>query len=157
MNKQILKQIMVWFLSVIVVGGLFYPLLGYLVVSMMLFFFILSYFRGRYWCSHLCPRGAFLDLVLRRFSLKKKLPRFFTSKKVKWTIFTLIIGLFVFQLVSSPRNPSAIGFVFVRMCLVTTIISVLLGIPLTERAWCAICPMGTLQTTIRTLNKKDKK
>jgi len=148
MNRKILQSIMIWLLPVIVIGGLFFPLLGFLVFFMMLFFLTLSYFKGRFWCSHLCPRGAFLDLILSKFSLRKKIPRIFLSTWFKWLFLAAFMAFFVLQLVVSPKNPVAVGFVFVRMCLITTIIAIILGIPLKERAWCAICPMGTLQTKI---------
>ena len=142
---------MLWFLPVIVIGGLFFPLLGYLVFFMMLFFLTLSYFKGRFWCSHLCPRGAFLDLILSRFNLHNRIPKIFLKSWFKWLFFTVFMGFFILQLIIYPKNPVAIGFVFVRMCIITTIIAVILGMPIRERAWCAICPMGTLQTKINSL------
>lgn len=148
---------MIWLLPVIVIGGLFYPPLGYLVAVMMVFFLTLSYFRGRYWCSNLCPRGAFLDLVLSRFSLKRKFPHLFASNTFRWTVFFLFMVFFAVQLITSERTFYAIGFVFVRMCLLTTIISVILGVPIHYRAWCSFCPMGTLQTKIAVLGKGKKK
>ena len=151
MNRKILQSIMLWFLPVIVIGGLFFPLLGYIVFFMMLFFLTLSYFKGRFWCSHLCPRGAFLDLILSRFSLHNKIPKIFLKLWFKWLFFAVFMGFFISQLIISPKNPVAIGFVFVRMCIITTIIAITLGIPLRPRAWCAICPMGTLQTKISSL------
>jgi polyferredoxin len=145
---------MIWFLPVIVIGGLFFPLLGFLVFFMMLFFLTLSYFKGRFWCSHLCPRGAFLDLILRKFSLRKKIPKILLSARFKWLFLVVFMAFFVSQLIISPKNPVAIGFVFVRMCIITTIIAIILGIPLRERAWCAICPMGTLQSKIGTIKNR---
>jgi polyferredoxin len=155
MDKKILLQsLMLWFLPVIVIGGLFIPILGYLVFFMMLFFLPFSYFRGRFWCSHLCPRGAFLDLILSKFSLRKKIPKIFLTQKFKWLFFVLFMAFFVFQLIVSPKNIVAIGFVFVKMCLITTIIAIILGVSLRERAWCAMCPMGTLQSKIGSFRKK---
>lgn len=148
---------MIWFLPIIVIGGLFYPPLGYLVAIMMIFFTILSYFRGRYWCSNLCPRGAFLDIVLSKFSLKRKFPSLFISNTFRWTVFFLFMIFFIFQLVTAEKTFYAIGFVFVRMCILTTIISVVIGIPIHHRAWCSFCPMGTLQTKIATVGKSRRK
>ncbi|MDD4955420.1 MAG: 4Fe-4S binding protein [Candidatus Omnitrophica bacterium] len=146
MNTRIILQaIMVWFL----------PLLGYLVFFMMLFFLSLSYFKGRFWCSRLCPRGAFLDLILSKFSLRNKIPKIFLKFWFKWLFFALFMAFFVLQLILSQKTPVAIGFVFVRMCIITTIIAVILGIPLRERSWCAICPMGTLQAKIGSLKRHN--
>lgn len=145
---------MIWFLPIIVIGGLFWPLLGYLVFFMMLFFLPLSYFKGRYWCANLCPRGAFLDIVLTKFSLKRKIPGLVLSNTFKWTVFILFMVFFISQLILSDKTVYAIGFVFVRMCLITTIISIAIGIPVRPRAWCTFCPMGFLQGKIRLINNR---
>lgn len=155
--RKISQLIMVWFLPLIIFGGIFFPLLGYIVFFMMMFMLVLSYFKNRFWCWHLCPRGAFLDLFLVKFSRKNKYPKIFSSIKFRWAFFVLFMAFFVFQLVISPKNLYAIGFVFVRMCLITTLIAIVLGIFLLERAWCAICPMGTLQNRVSQLNKKMPK
>ncbi|MCF7908479.1 MAG: 4Fe-4S binding protein [Candidatus Omnitrophica bacterium] len=156
MGKKVkLSQlIMVWFLPLIIVGGLFFPLLGYLVLLMMIFLLSLSYFKGRFWCSHLCPRGAFLDLALSRVSRKAQLPRIFASQKFRWGVFAIFMIFFASQLFVVERNVYSLGFVFVRMCLVTTLIAIFIGIPFQARTWCAVCPMGTLQTKIRLLNRR---
>lgn len=147
---------MLWLLPLVTIGGLFFPLLGYLVFFMMLFFLALSYFKGRFWCSHLCPRGAFLDVVLSKFSLRNKIPKVFLRAGFKWAFFIIFMGFFIFQLAVCPKTFAAIGFVFVRMCIVTTIIAIILGVPLRERAWCAICPMGTLQAKIGASKHRKK-
>jgi ferredoxin-type protein NapH len=148
---------MIWFLPLIIIGGLFIPLLGYLVLLMMVFFLILSYFRGRYWCAHLCPRGSFLDLALSKLSLKRKMPRFLSNRTFRWTVVVLFMAFFVFQLVGAPKTVAGIGFVFVRMCLLTTLLSVVLGVPIHHRTWCTFCPMGTLQGRLGTLRMKKAK
>lgn len=98
-----------------------------------------------------------MDLILSKFSLRKKIPKIFLSAWFKWLFLAVFMAFFISQLIISPKNPAAIGFVFVRMCIITTIIAVILGIPLKERAWCAICPMGTLQTKIGSLKHSKNK
>ena len=95
-----------------------------------------------------------MDLILRKFSLRKKIPKILLSARFKWLFLVVFMAFFVSQLIISPKNPVAIGFVFVRMCIITTIIAIILGIPLRERAWCAICPMGTLQSKIGTIKNR---
>ena len=153
MEEEIKKtqKVMIWFLPVILVGGLFVPVLGYIVAVMMITLLGLSCFKGRYWCSHLCPRGAFLDIALSKMSRKRRIPRLFRVPWFKWTIVVGFIGFFICQLVVSPKTVGAIGFVFVRMCIITTLASIFLGIPIHHRAWCSFCPMGTLQTQIAKL------
>ncbi len=142
------QLIMIWFLPLIVVGGLFFPLLGYIVLAMMIFFLTLSAFKGRYWCGHLCPRGAFLDIVLSKASRNKSFPKFFPTKWFRWLMLISFMGFFIYRIVRVGGSLFAIGAVFVSMCLITTIISIVLGVATKYRGWCVICPMGTLQDKI---------
>jgi ferredoxin-type protein NapH len=148
------QLIMIWFLPLIVIGGLFYPLLGYFVIVMMAVFLILSIFRGRYWCWNLCPRGAFLDIVLSKVSLNKPLPKSFVKQWFRWVIFALFMSFIIFRIVRTGGNLIAIGSVFVVMCILTTIISIVLGVLTKHRGWCVICPMGMLQEKIGKVSHK---
>ena len=99
MDKKLSQSIMVWLMPVIIVGGMFFAPLGYIVFLMMLFFLTHAYFKGRFWCSHLCPRGAFLDLVLSRLSLKNKIPVFFHKSIVRWSVFGVFMLFFILQFI----------------------------------------------------------
>ena len=148
---------MIWFLPVIVIGGLFYPLLGYFVLAMMAFFLPLALFKGRYWCWNLCPRGAFLDIVMSKFSANKPLPKVFLKPWFRWLIFVLFISFLIIRLIRSNGNLIVIGAIFVLMCLVTTIFSIIIGISRKHRGWCMICPMGTAQDALgKVLRAKTK-
>lgn len=144
---------MVWFLPLIVIGGLFYPLLGYVVVAMMVFFLTLAFFAGRYWCWNLCPRGAFLDMVVAKISMNKPLPRIFAKPWFRWLVFVALMSFVVYRIIRTGGNLIMIGFVFVGMCLLTTIISIVLGVTSKHRGWCAVCPMGFLQEKISKLKR----
>lgn len=150
------QLITVWLLPIIVIGGLFYPVLGYLVVAMMASLLVLSFFKGRYWCWHICPRGAFLDIVMAKCSRKKPLPKFCGRDWFRWLVLALMMGFLIVRLIQSGGTLIAIGLVFVLMCLITTIISIVLGIVTKHRGWCVICPMGTLQDKIYQVSKKEK-
>lgn len=151
------QYIMVWFLPVIVIGGLFIPALGYLVVAMMAALIVMSFFRGRYWCGHLCPRGAFLDIVLSKISIHRPLPKIFVTQGFRWAVFIIFMSFLIFRIMRTGGNIMAIGSVFVGMCILTTVISIILGIPTKHRGWCAICPMGTLQEKIGKISAKQKR
>jgi len=151
------QLIMIWFLPLIVIGGLFIPILGYLVVAMMAFFLVLSFFKGRFWCWNLCPRGAFLDIVISKISHNKPVSKIFAKQWFRWLIFAAFISFLIYRIISVGGNFIAIGSVFVVMCLLTTLISIVLGITLKHRSWCAICPMGTLQQKIGTIARPSKK
>jgi len=148
------QLIMVWLLPLIVIGGLFVPILGYLVVGMMAFLITMSFFKGRYWCWHLCPRGAFLDLGMSKLSPGKSLPRLFTKQGFRWMIVVLFMTFLAYRIVQSGGDLIAMGSIFVSMCLITTIIAIILALLMRHRAWCAICPMGTLQEKIGKSRKK---
>jgi ferredoxin-type protein NapH len=143
------QKAMVWFLPLIVIGGLFYPLLGYVAVAMMAALLTLSIFRGRYWCWNLCPRGAFLDGVLSKVSRQKPLPRVFAKSWFRWLVFSLLMVFLIFRIIRTGGNLIAIGSVFVGMCVLTTTIAIILGVLTKPRGWCAICPMGTLQDKLK--------
>ncbi len=139
---------MIWLLPLIVMGGLFLPLLGYLVLAMMAVLLIISFFKARYWCWYLCPRGAFLDLVISKISVNKPLPKIFAKQWFRWTVFFVFMAFLAFRIKQAGWSLVAVGVVFVSMCIITTVISVILGVLTRHRGWCAICPMGTLQDTI---------
>lgn len=142
------QLIMVWFLPLVVIGGFFYPMLGYLVLLAILSMLILSIFKARYWCWNFCPRGSFLDLGLSKISRNKAIPRVFIKPWFRWTLFVLIMSSFTFQIIRTGGSIGAIGLIFVIMCAVSTIIAIILGIATKHRAWCMICPMGLLQEKI---------
>jgi len=151
------QLIMVWFLPLVVIGGFFYPMLGYLVLAAILFMLALSIFKARYWCWNFCPRGSFLDLGLSKISRNKAIPKIFTKQWFRWLVFTLIMSLFAFQIIRTGGNIMLIGFVFVIMCAVSTVIATILGIITKHRAWCMICPMGLLQEKIGRIKNRGHK
>ena len=157
MDRKKVQSLTVWLLPVIVIGGLFYPWLGYLVVAMMAGLLTLSVFRGRFWCWNICPRGAFLDLVMPQFSRHKPVPRIFTRMRFRWLVFIALMGFLVARLLQTGGSAQAIGAVFVSMCLITTIIAAIIGHFTKPRGWCMICPMGTLQEQLGALSQGHKK
>lgn len=153
-NKKYLQQIMIWFLPLIVFGGILWPVLGFLVFLMMIFFLILSYFKARFWCAYLCPRGAFLDMIISRVSRQKKPPMIFHRRWFRLLFFLVFIPFVIFQFGAETKDLKSFGFIFVRMCLITTFVAIILGIFIHQRSWCLFCPMGFLQENIHRLNKK---
>jgi len=154
--RKPMRWVMIWLLPIIVIGGFLYPLLGYLVVAMVGVMLPLSYFHKRYWCTHLCPRGSLLDLALARLARGRRVPRLFTNRKFRWGVFFAFMALLTVCIVRSGGMLLGVGSVFVTMCLITTAISVILGIQTRRRAWCAICPMGTLQEKIWALSHRRR-
>lgn len=95
------QWIMIWFYPLIAIGGLFYPLLGYLMLVMMLFLIIYSYFKARYWCGNLCPRGAFLDIVMPHLTIDRPYPRVFTRRWFRWGVFGLFMSVFISRMIAA--------------------------------------------------------
>ena len=147
-KRKRIQLIMWWLLPIIIFGGIFWPYIGYLVLAMMLFFFVLSAFKGRYWCGWFCPRGSFLERVLIYISRNRIVPSFFKDAKFRWMVFCILISFMGLRLIQSGGAPEKIGFVFVTMCIITTVIAIPLGIIFKPRIWCVFCPMGTLQGKI---------
>ena len=150
------QVIMIWLLPLIVIGGLFFPILGYLVIGMMIFLLALSFFKSRYWCWNLCPRGAFLDIVISKMSRNKPVPKIFTKPWFRWAIVVSFVIFLVFRIKTTGGSLLLIGAVFVSMCLITTLISIIIGALTKNRGWCIICPMGTLQSYIGSKNTQKK-
>jgi polyferredoxin len=151
------QLIMLWLLPIIVIGGFFYPYLGYVVMAMMVFLLVMSYFKNRYWCWNFCPRGAFLDLVVSPLSRNEKIPRLFFNKKFRLLVLIVVMAGLILRLVSAGGSIKAIGLIFVSMCLVTTIAALVLGLFFSKRAWCSFCPMGYLQEEMHRFGKSKKR
>jgi len=149
--------ISLWFLPLILIGGLFVPWLGYLVLGMMMFFLPLSFFKARWWCWNLCPRGAFLDIVLARFSRAEPVPKLLTSAWFRWTALVMMMSFLVWRLVSAQFQPLAVAVIFVVMCWVTTLIAIVLGLIYKQRCWCMFCPMGFFQENLGRVGQRSNK
>jgi ferredoxin-type protein NapH len=131
-------------LPLVVAGGWFYPLLGFLLIGCMLGALGIAVFKGRMWCDWMCPRGSFYDLFLDRFSRKKKIPAIFRSKGLRTAVIIMLFAVLGAQIYFAWPDPSGIGLAFVIVLTVTTSIGVALGILIHPRIWCHICPMGTI-------------
>lgn len=147
-RRKKIQMIMWLLLPIIVIGGLFVPYLGFFVLAMMLFLLTLSFFRGRYWCGWICPRGSFLDRIISKISLNREIPSFLKDIKFRIAVMILLMGFMIFRLIQTEGILQKIGLVFVAMCLITSVIAIPLGIIFRPRTWCAFCPMGTLQGLI---------
>ncbi len=148
-EKQIKLHILIQWLLVpiviIVIGlGWKYYWLGFIVPVVMLIGMLSPLLnRGRYVCGNWCPRGAFYDRILRRFSRELKIPNFLRNAKFRWLVFGVIFGIFFWQVWRQPFIAENLGHIFWLMCTVTTAIGVGLGIFFSHRTWCAFCPVGT--------------
>ena len=131
--------------SLILLGWAF-PLLGTATIALLLGAVLLG--QRRIWCSSLCPRGSFLDLVAAKLSPSRPIPRFLLNRRVWLAGFALFLSAFLGQLLWTLRtagpDPAALGLIAWRMCLVSSLVALPLALWRHQRAWCAVCPMGRI-------------
>ena len=139
------QLIMAVLLPVVIVGGYFYPMLGFIVLGLITIFMILASKRGRFYCGWLCPMGAFHERLLSKVSFKNKIPLFIKSNWFRWVLFSLMMGLMFSRLLMAWGDAKAVGAVFRLMWIVSTGLAIGLGIYYKPRTWCAVCPMGSFQ------------
>jgi ferredoxin-type protein NapH len=119
---------------IVCIGGSWYPKLGYFLLLVFASLLIISPFRGRWFCGNLCPRGSFNDFWLGRISRKVAIPAVFKSLWVRVPIFVAMMAFMIIRIISTQGAVDKIGMVFVAMCIITTLISILFGISIAPRA-----------------------
>jgi polyferredoxin len=142
------------FLSILLVvglavGGYFVPELGLGVIALILFALLTNMRSSRSFCAGFCPNGRSLSVVFKRTSKHKKLPSFLASREFRRMLCALMMFCVISLLARSNGSLAAIGKVFWAIYLASIGISTIAGLLWKPRAWCAFCPMGTLQDTIK--------
>ncbi|WMJ89936.1 4Fe-4S binding protein [Anaerocolumna sp. MB42-C2] len=115
-----------------------------------------SFFKGRFWCGNLCPRGNFYDNVVIKISRNKKVPEFLKSVFFRAFMVVFMMTMFVLGIKNNWGNPYGIGMVFYRLIVITTIAGVMLSLLYNHRTWCHFCPMGTLASLVAGFRKSKK-
>lgn len=132
-------------LPLVLAGGWFYPPLGFLLFGCMIGAVALALHRGsRAWCDWMCPRGSFYDLALSKISPKRRIPGLLKTKIFRIGMLGMITLVLGGQLYLARGDFNQMGLALVRVLTVTTSIGILLAVVYHPRAWCHICPMGTL-------------
>lgn len=131
-------------LPLVLVGGWFYPQLGFFLLICMVGSLSIAWKKGRKWCDWSCPRGAFYDVFLSKLSIRKTIPSFIKSNWFRSIILGSLMIALTIQVYFAWGDFNAVGLAFVRVLTITTVAGIILGIFFQERAWCHICPMGTL-------------
>lgn len=132
----------------VVVGGWFYPLLGFFIPFCMLVGMGIGLFRGRQWCNWLCPRGAFLDATTERISPRRVIPRFVKGFPLRAAVVAFLAAMMMVQIIRRWPDPSAIGMFFVVMLTLTTLLALVLAVTVHPRTWCSVCPIGSLANLV---------
>lgn len=129
---------------IVLIGGWFYPLLGYFIPACMLLGIGIGIFKGRKWCDWLCPRGSFFDVFIKPVSQKRKIPKFFKGLPLRIGFLSFLVLLMTIQLIRRWPNPYKIGMFFALLLTVTTILGLILAFVFHQRTWCCFCPIGSL-------------
>ena len=160
-SKRIVFRSVVWvMLPTTILVGWFYPILGFMVLFCMFSGITIAFFKGKFWCAWLCPRGSFLDKFIGPLSLKKSRNGFFQTNVLRITILVPLMSLTILQIYRVWPNINNIGTIMVLLLSATTLVALLLGFFMHPRSWCTICPVGTVSGWIsdnRNKKKKNKK
>jgi polyferredoxin len=144
-NRKKIQFVTGAILPFMLIAGVFFPYIGLVVMLMMAGFLILSLFKGRFWCGYICPRGSFLERYFSRFSLNRPIPAWLKSSPFKYTVLGFMLVFMTVNLMMAWDSLASIGSVFIRLCIQTSLIAVVLGYIFRPRTWCTFCPMGLLQ------------
>jgi len=144
-NRKQIQWIMALFVPLVVIGGAFWPMLGWIIVGMIAVFLVLTWFRGRYFCGWFCALGSVFERVVARVSRNREMLPLFRARWFRWLLFGLMMGLLGSRLVMSEGDPEKIGAAFRMMWIVSLGFATFFGIVYKPRTWCAVCPMGTMQ------------
>ena len=151
-----LQPYMFWLFLIFLGVGVFYPAVGVAALICMLAPVGVAFWRGRWWCGNLCPRGSFYDQVLRRVSPQKRTPAFFRHPWFRAAMVLFLLGMFSRQLWLAWGDITAVGMVFLLLIGVTTLAAVLLGLVFNSRTWCNFCPMGTLAMLVTRWHRRNQ-
>lgn len=144
-KRHLIQWCLLWIVIVTLAFGWKYPVFGFSVPLVMMIGMIGGFFRGRYVCGNVCPRGSFFDRMLVKVSPNKPVPAFFKNMIFRWILFAALMGFMLYRVSQNSTSWQHWGRVFWVMCLVTTGIALVLAFFTRSRAWCALCPMGTMQ------------
>lgn len=146
------RRLRQWLLSSVLIVtvslGWKYPWLGFSVPLAMIAGITGGLVRGRYVCGNLCPRGSFFDRFIATIAPGSTIPASLRRMPLRWGIFTLLTSFLIWRLVDGPVELNHWGVVFWSVCAITTAVGVVLAFTIHPRAWCALCPVGTLSNVI---------
>jgi len=142
---RLFKQaIMTVVFLIILIGGWWFPLLGYLIPLCVLLGILIAISKGRKWCDWLCPRGSFYDFLIKPFTPRKDIPAFFKGYPLRIGFLTFFMVMVTTQLILRWPDPIKIGAFFITLLTITTGIGIILAFFLHPRTWCRFCPVGSM-------------
>jgi len=150
------KPLSVLFIASVAVGGYFVPLIGLAVPVLIVAALATNLGTKRYFCGNLCPNGRFFSAAFKGASLRRKLPRSLYSPELRRVLCGFMLFCVINLLVRSGGGLEPVARVFWAIYVFAVGIGVLMGLVFKPRAWCAVCPMGTLQDNLSGGRKSDR-
>lgn len=144
-------------LLIFVVASLFDFRIALAAIVCMVAPIVVAFFRGRFWCGNLCPRGNFYENVVSKYSKKKPVPKFFKSIYFRAFVIIFMFTMFGVGIKQNWGNPAGIGMVFYRIIVITTLVGVIMPLFYNHRSWCHFCPMGSLAALVSYFKKDNKR
>ncbi len=139
------------FLFVVAFIGMIVPYIGLALLFLMLLIIVNGLLNGRIFCSTICPHGFLFDNLLVKFSRNKKSPKILKSLVISIIYFVYFMFSFSLSLYQSSVSDNffkTLSFGLSQIYLITTIVSITLGLVFTPRSFCKICPQGTFQNIL---------
>lgn len=134
-----------WLLLGYIVAGWFWPVVGWALLFYIIGTVATAYCRGRWWCGHVCPRGnMYLASLLAKYSPHRQIPPFVRTFGFRLLVVIVVFTSFGIGIYNTWGDIPAMGGVFWRMILITTLIGIVLSFIYAPMTWCSFCPMGTL-------------
>lgn len=147
-SKNLIGALSSAFVLAVAVVGFFIPYLGFAVAVVMLVAVIMSLIKPRSFCAKACPRGRALGFMLKPLSRGRPLPAGAVSPGSKRALCGFMMFCVIGNVYRLFGSPAALGTFFWGVCVLSLGAGVVVGLVYKPRAWCAVCPMGTLQETI---------
>jgi polyferredoxin len=88
------------------------------------------------------------DRLLSKYSPHRPIPKFVRSFGFRLFMVFFIFAMFGIQMYFAWGDWGAMGLVFWKIILMTTIVGVTLSFIYAPRTWCSFCPMGSLSSWV---------
>ncbi|MCR4854300.1 MAG: 4Fe-4S binding protein [Prevotella sp.] len=137
-------QPLYWLLFGYILLGFFWPIVGWALLFYIIGTILTAFWRGRWWCGHICPRGNMFLHLLSKYSPHRPIPSFVRTVGFRLFVIVVIFASFGIGFYRAWGDWSAMGGVFWKTILITTIIGIILSFIYAPLTWCSFCPIGTL-------------
>lgn len=138
------------------VAGFFWPAAGLAVPVLILAALGFNAFGRRSFCAGVCPNGRALSASFTRLSRGKPLPRVLRSPMARNALCAFMLFCVINLLSRTGGEWALVGRVFWLMYTVSVGLGAAMALFWKPRAWCAVCPMGTLQDTLGSGARKKR-